>query len=85
MGAVVTSMPPVDLNIEGQFVLSTSRRASLTFAHYIADERLATKAGEDRHQQQQVDVAEERRHRFERCVGIGGESDAKAERTGLVD
>ena len=66
-GPCVTSMPPsTSMSSASALRVDLAARAH-DLGHHVAHEGLAAETGEDRHQQQQVDVAEERRDLLRRA------------------
>ena len=78
-GAVTTSMPPSTSMSRARVVAVDLAPGALDLVHDVGDEGLAAEAREDRHQEQQVDVAEERRDGVERACR-GSRPDRRAAR-----
>ena len=77
--------PSIDLDVEGEIARGDLGACLRHLRHDVRDEALATETGEDRHAQEEVDVAQVGPHRVERRVGIERHAGPQAEAAHLRD
>ena len=79
------SIPPSTSMSSARSPASTSARTCVDLGHDLGDEALATEAGEHRHAQHEVDIAQVGPHGLEGRVGVEGQPGPQAEPAHLRD